>query len=285
MLRLTVWFTLLISLSANAAVHLDFHDESPDAAAAGSASRQRGAVDIDEILRQYGINQGSIKARIIFEWFDKVARDPVIGARVPGGAPALVHVLLDPEQREAMMSSGLARLTPADRSRYLVLLTRVLDELVPVNCFGLVDIVTIMNRVTIAQMSDAQAELYLDLVYKIMVSSGSSAPVRVPTREEYAAASEAMSRAVVIELGGDPANVDRYMAYTANPSTATPADVCWMTRVTLHALARMPAPERDVMLLPVFIGPPAASLADPDDQRPAQMPFPASASPPGTTMP
>jgi hypothetical protein len=47
----------------------------------------------------------------------------------------------------------------------------------------------------------------------------------------------------------------------------------------------MPAAERDVVLLPVFIGPPAASLADPVDEQPAQMPFPASASPPGTTMP
>ncbi len=138
------------------------------------------------------------------------------------------------------MSGGLARHTAPDRMDYLKLLTRLFDELVPVNCFGLNDCSAAMNHVTIVQMSDADAELYLRLLYKVLVSGVSDAPVRLPTREQYAAASDELSREVVIELDADPVNLDRYQLYSTYTASATPSDVWWVTRVTLHAMEKMP---------------------------------------------
>ncbi|WP_241018243.1 hypothetical protein [Paraburkholderia sp. Tr-20389] len=226
------------------------------------------------MLSQNGIVPGSEKARVLTAWFDVILRDPVIQTRFPGGARALQKVFFDEGKREALMSSGLARLTPNERLDYLQLFTRLLDELVPVNCFGLVDMTAVMNRITLAQMSDTDTALYLRLLYRVLVSSGSDIPVRLPTQEEYDAAVEELSRAIVIELDADPASMDRYELYMVHPSQATPSDVCWTTRVTLHAIAKMSETERDFVLLPAISGATVEPFKNPAAEQPAQSPLP-----------
>jgi hypothetical protein len=142
-----------------------------------------------------------------------------------------------------------------------------------------------MNRITIAQMSNADAELYLRLLYKVLVSSASDRPLRSPPPQQYSEAVDALSRAVVIELEGDPFDLDQYQFYTTHPSAATPSDICWLTRVTLHAIGRLPQAQRDIFLLPALTNPNAASPMSPGDASPAGRPPPASARPPSTTIP
>ncbi|SEJ83586.1 hypothetical protein SAMN05192539_10202 [Paraburkholderia diazotrophica] len=279
------WLAFLLSLTANAAIHQVLHADLFEDPSTVMAPAKLGSARLNEMLSQSGIARDSEKARMLATWIDMVLHDPVIARRIPGGARALEQVFLDEGRREALMSSGLARLTPADRLLYLQLFTRLLDQLVPVNCFGLVDITAAMSRITIAEMSDADAGLYLLLLYKVLANSESEAPARLPTPQEYTIAIEALSRAIVIELDADPVNLDRYALYTAHLSAATPSDVCWLTRVTLHAIAKMPETERDFILLPAITDPDAGTLANPVEARPAQAPLPSWGRPRGTTIP
>ena len=281
-LLLASGLALVVASTANATLHQSFHADRPGDQSTVTAPAKPS---LDDVLSEGGIARGSAKARMLAGWFEMVLHDPVIARRIPGGARGLRQIFLNEGKREALMSSGLARLTSEDRLLYLQLFSRLLDELVPVNCFGLVDMSAVMNRITMAQMSDTDAELYLRLLYKVLVSSTSDAPVRLPSPQEYAAALEQLSGAIVIELDADPANLDRYELYTLHPSAATPSDVCWMTRVTLHAIAKMPRMERDFVLLPTITGQGAGALAIPGAANPAQAPPPARNRPTDTTMP
>nr|WP_254898743.1 hypothetical protein [Paraburkholderia atlantica] len=273
-MRFSGSLALLVSLAAGAAIHQNLDNPLPDDAPTVFAPSWLGGPDLSDALDQYGSARGSAKARIVAAWLQKVENDPVIERRIPGGVHALEQMFVDEGKREAVMSSGLARLTPEDRLTYLQLFTHLLDEFVPVNCFGLVDINAAMNRITLAQMSDADAELYLRLVYQVLVSSASGVPVRLPTPQQYSAAVDVLSSEIVIELDADPVNLDRYQSYSAHPESSTPSDVCWTTRVTLHAIERMPEPERDFILMPAIVNTDAASLASPDGTNPAMTPLP-----------
>lgn len=284
-LRLVVSLVLLFSVTASAAIHQDLHADSPDNPPAVQAPSIPGEAGLADVMSQYGIAQGSERAQMLAAWFEKVLHDPVIKQRIPGGAHALEQIFIDEGKREAVMSSGLARLTPADRLLYLQLFTRLLDELVPVNCFGLVDINAAMNHITIDQMSAADAELYLRLLFKVLKSSGSAAPVGMPTAQQYSAAVEALSREIVVELDADPVNLDRYHLYTTHPELATPSDVCWLTRVTLHAIERMPEAERDFVLVPAITDPDAASAGNAAEANPARVPLRSWVRPSDKTVP
>jgi len=268
------WLAILLSSHASAAVHHVPGAGPPDVGAVTIAPSMPRGDSLDDVLDQNGIVPGSQKARVLAEWVDMIVHDPTIGARIPGGMHALFQVFVDERKREAMMSSGLARLTPNERLDYLKLFTRLLDELVPVNCFELVDMHAVMNRITFSQMSDEDAALYLRLLYRVLVSSVSDITVRLPTQAEYDSAIEGLSRAIVMELDADPASMDRYQQYVVHPSAATPADVCWTTRVTLHAIARMSETERDFVLLPAISGSAMEPFEGTSEDKPAQAPLP-----------
>ncbi|MFP4894878.1 hypothetical protein [Paraburkholderia sp. EG304] len=284
-LRFSGSLTLIVSLAAGAAIHQNLDNPLPDNAPTMFAPSRLGGPDMSDALNQYGIARGSTKARIVAAWLQNVENDPAIERRIPGGVHALEQMFVDEGKREAVMSSGLARLAPEDRLTYLQLFTHLLDEFVPVNCFGLVDINAAMSRITLAQMSDADAELYLRLVYKVLVSSASGVPVSLPTPQQYSAAVDVLSSEIVIELDADPVNLDRYQSYSAHPESSTPSDVCWTTRVTLHAIERMPEPERDFILMPAIMNIDATSLAIPDGTNPAMTPLPARGGRASSTIP
>jgi hypothetical protein len=129
------------------------------------------------------------------------------------------------------------------------LLTRFLDELVPVNCFGLSDMRSVMNRISLREMTDSDVDLYFSLLFKVLVIEASNAPVPTGTPQQNEAADQQLSHTLIAELHGDEMNMERYAYYASNPSKATASDMCWMTRVTLHAIIAMPDPERDFILL------------------------------------
>lgn len=210
---------------------------------------ESGQANLEQLLQKYGIDPGSNKARIILAWVEKIQRDPVIASDVPGRARHVGQIFLDPRSREQFMSNGIAHLAPSDRLQYVKLLTRFLDELVPVNCFGLDDMRAVMNRVSLRDMSDADVDQYFGLLYKVLVNDASNAPVPTPTPQQTAAAERQLTRTLIAELRGDEVNIERFAFYASNPTLATPSDVCWTTRVTLHAIIAMPEPERDVVLL------------------------------------
>jgi len=228
---------------------------------------------IDHVLRQNGLEPGSKKAQIVAAWLEKVHTDPAIKRAVPGGPDALHRILSDANTRDSLMTNGLARLSPADRLRYLKVYTRILDEQVPVNCFGVSDMGEVMDRITLGAMAQGEIEEYLGLLYKVIVKSASSSALPTPTQRQYEKAQGILTRALVNELAGDSNNIERYRYLALHPESATPADMCWVTRVTLHAVLSMPDPYRDFIVLPAMtkdseIIPSRGKKTDSDFRRP-----------------
>ncbi|MPW18142.1 hypothetical protein GCT13_14730 [Paraburkholderia sp. CNPSo 3157] len=260
----------IVTAGASAAIHRDASDFATqvDPAIAPVVPETSG---YDALLRQYGVEPGSEKARTVLKWVGRIRNDPVIARNLPDGADGVGEVFLDPAKRQVLMSDGVARLDAADRLQYVLLVTRLIDELVPVNCYGLSDMSAVMRRVQLQDMSDADVDQYLGLLYKVVARYASGAPIQMPTREQSAAAEAQLSRGIVAELQGDPDSLDRYAYYASHASEATPADTCWMSRVTMHAIIVMPDPERDYVLLP--------SIRDRDDAAAQGNRFPDKAQP------
>jgi hypothetical protein len=245
--------TLAATTWASAAIRRDLDSLALPADASAAASTDAGPGDLGEVFSSYGIDPDSNKARIVFAWIEKIRQDPLIALGIAGGAQRVAQIFLDPAAREDLMSSGLARLAPADRFKYLQLLTKLLDEQVPVNCFGLVDMRAVMSRVSLREMSESDVDQYFSLLYKVLVDEASNAPIAEPTPQQGAAAERQFTRAVIMELQGDQIDVGRFAFYSSHPSQATPADVCWTTRVALHAIITMPDPERDHVLFRTIV--------------------------------
>jgi hypothetical protein len=273
---------LVATTFADAAIRRDPAFD-PQAADPPSSAASAGAeqVDLESLFFRVGIDPNSNKAHIILAWVEKIRQDPDIATGIPGGAQRVGQIFLDPATREDFMSNGLARLAPSDRLLYVKLLTRFLDELVPVNCFGLSDMRAVMNRVSLREMTESDVDQYFSLLYKVLVSEASNAPVPVATPQQYAAAERQLSRTLIAELHGDQMNIERFAYYASNPSMATPSDICWTTRMTLHAIIAMPDPDRDLVLLRTMVprsGPDASSARQLGAPHTAN-PLPASSQP------
>ncbi|CAB3768483.1 hypothetical protein [Paraburkholderia humisilvae] len=276
--------TLFAATFANAALRYDWDDVLvPQAAELPRLSRQSEQRYFDQMFREQGIEPDSAKAQIVRTWINKMRHDPIIASAIPGGAQGLGRLFLDTQTRETVLLNGLVRLSAADRLSYVQLLSKFLDELVPVDCFGLVDMNDVMNRVSLREMSDADAAQYFDLLAKVMVSDALNAPIVLPTHEQYAAAKLQLAHALFAQLSGDESDMTRFKNYSANPAQATPSDTCWATRVTMHAILSMPDPGRDFILLISILQSVAQKKAPaggetPSDTPPA-VPSPSSAQP------
>ncbi|CAN7793191.1 hypothetical protein LJR267_009375 [Paraburkholderia hospita] len=264
--------SLVVTAGASAAMHRDTSDFATQMDPTMAPPVAPESSGYDGLLRHYGVEPGSEKARTVLKWVGRIRNDPVIARHLPDGADSVGEVFLDPAKRQILMSDGVALLDAADRLRYVQLITRLLDELVPVNCYGLSDMSAVMMRVRLQDMSNADVDQYFGLLYKVVARYASGAPIQMPTRDQSAAAEAQLSQGIVAELQGDRDSLDRYAYYASHPSAATPADTCWMTRVTMHAIIVMPDPERDNVLLP--------SIRDRDDAAAARVNrFPDKAQP------
>jgi hypothetical protein len=236
--------SLVVTAGASAAMHRDASDLATQMDSTMAPPVAPESSGYGGLLRYYGVEPGSEKARTVLKWVGRIRNDPVIARNLPDGADSVEEVFLDPAKRQILMSDSVARLDAADRLRYVQLITRLIDELVPVNCYGLSDMSAVMMRVRLQDMSNADVDQYLGLLYKVVARYASGAPIQMPTRDQSAAAEAQLSRGIVAELQRDPDSLDRYAYYASHPAAATPADTCWMTRVTMRAIIVMPDPER-----------------------------------------
>jgi hypothetical protein len=243
-------FALAATTWSSAAIRRDTDfSEPPDTQESAAPPAHAGQFDLDRLFVEHGIAPDSNKARIIVAWVDKILRDPMIAARIPGGTDRIEAIFVDPNSRETFMAQGLAHLQPSDRFAYMQLLTRFFDERVPVNCFGQSSMSAVMSRVSLLDMTESDVDQYFSLLYRVLSNDDASRPAPVPNAQQNAAAERAFSQSVIAELRGDKVDIDRFVTYATNPASATPSDICWATRVTLHAILAMPAAERDVVLL------------------------------------
>ncbi|MFC0400022.1 hypothetical protein [Paraburkholderia rhizosphaerae] len=282
----SVIVTLFAATFANAALRYDWDEVLlPQAAVFPKLSRESEQRYFDQMFREQGIEPDSNKAQIVRAWINKIRQDPIIAAAVPGGAKGIGRLFLDTQTRESLLLNGLVRLSAADRLSYVQLLSKFLDELVPVDCFGLLNMNDVMSRISLREMSDSDVAQYFNLLSKVLVSDAVDAPIVLPTREQYTAAKQQFADALFVQLSGDQSDITRFQHYSAHPAQATPSDACWVTRVTMHAILSMPDPGRDYILLISILqsGEQAKTQAGdpaPSEARPAA-PSPASAQPPG----
>jgi hypothetical protein len=271
---------LVAPAAANAALRYNWDTVLlPQDAALPTLSSQPEQRFFDQLFRAQGIDPDSNKAQIVRVWIDRIRQDPLITSAIPGGAQGVGRIFLDPQLREIIMTNGLVRLPAADRLSYVALMTKFLDELVPVNCFGLTSLSDVMARISLREMSEPDVARYFELLSKVLVSDALNSPVILPTRAQYASAQYHLARALFAQLGGDAYGISRFESYTSNPAQATPSDACWASRVTLHAILSMPDPDRDFILLLTIMHAIDESRTPARDASPPLGPSPASAQP------
>lgn len=198
----------------------------------------------DEMLIDNGVDPASDKGQLILAWIARIDDDPV----VTGSARGVSQLFLNAGARAELMADGLERLSPALRLQYVMLITRLLDTLVPADCFGLNAMDAVVNRVSLSAMSEADIDGYFRLLLAALQAAQSETSPELPSPQQSERAEESLKRSLLHELGYVQSNVARYIAYSGNPEGATPVDACWAMRVTMHAILAMPDPDRDVVL-------------------------------------
>ncbi|MEM5424245.1 MULTISPECIES: hypothetical protein [Paraburkholderia] len=200
-------------------------------------------------LREAGVEQETIKARIVEAWFYRLRADPAVAVAVPGGMAGLEARLRDDAARERLIRGGIARLTPQDRLAYLTLLAKYMGRAARGNCQGMASVQDLAQGISIGSMSDADTAEYFSLLYRVVIRSLLAAPVRLPTPVAYERALRHLDDAVNAALAGDPQSVARLERVTNGGPGATMADVCWASAVLMRSTAAMSAPDRDALLL------------------------------------
>ncbi|WP_321921248.1 hypothetical protein [Paraburkholderia guartelaensis] len=200
-------------------------------------------------LHEAGVEQETIKARIVEAWFYRLRADPAVAVAVPGGVAGLEARLRDDAARDRLIRSGIARLTPQDRLAYLTLLAKYMGRAAHGNCEGMASVQDIAQGISIGSMSDADTAEYFTLLYRVVIRSVLAAPVTLPTPVAYERALRHLDDAVNAALAGDPQSVARLERVTNGGPGATMADVCWASAVLMRSTAAMNAPDRDALLL------------------------------------
>lgn len=210
---------------------------------AEAASDVRPSV-YDEMLIANGIDPSSDKARLILTWIARINDDPVVA----GNIQRVSELFLTSSARADLMADGLERMSPALRLEYVALVAKILDTLVPVDCFGLTGMNAVIDHVPLSAMADADIDEYFRLLLAGLRAAYSNTTPDSPSPQQFAQAQASLKLSLLRELGYAPADVARYAACSVNPQGANPLDACWAMRVTLHAILGMPDSERDIVL-------------------------------------
>ncbi|MCP3706957.1 hypothetical protein M3I54_08155 [Paraburkholderia sp. CNPSo 3274] len=200
-------------------------------------------------LREAGVEQETIKARIVEAWFYRLRADPAVAVAVPGGMAGLESRLRDDAARERLIRSGIARLTPQDRMAYFTLLAKYMGRAARGDCQGMASVQDIAEHISIGSMSDADTAEYFSLLYRVVIRSVLAAPLTLPTPVAYERALRHLDDAVNAALAGDPQSVARLERVTNGGPGATMADICWASAVLMRSTAAMSGPDRDALLL------------------------------------
>lgn len=231
---------------ANAAFRYDelWDDTAPSIAQPAVSGSDSPSSVYDEMLVENGVDPASEKGQLILAWIARINGDPVVA----GNVQRMSNLMLNPGARAELMADGLGRMAPALRLQYVALITKVLDTLVPPDCFGLNEMDAVIDRVSLNAMSDADIDGYFRMLLAALRAAQSGAALDTPSPQQYAQAESSLKLSLLRELDYAPGNVARYTAYSANPQSVPPVDACWAMRVTMHAILAMPDPERDVVL-------------------------------------
>jgi hypothetical protein len=200
-------------------------------------------------LWEVGVAPDSIKGRILDAWFDGLRADPAVAIAVPGGAAGLEAVLRDDAARDRLIKRGIARLAPEDRLAYFVLLSKYIGKVVRGDCHDVASMQDIVDRVSVGNMSDADAAEYFSLLHRIVIGSLLAAPATLPAPAELNTALRHLDDAVNAQLAGDPQAEARMMRMTSGSPGASMADVCWASGILMHSVVEMGGPDRDALLL------------------------------------
>lgn len=200
-------------------------------------------------LREAGVEQETIKARIVEAWFYRLRADPAVVVAVPGGVAGLEARLRDDAAREHLIRGGIARLTPQDRLAYFTLLAKYMGRTARGNCRGMASVQDIGQSISIGSMSDADTAEYFSLLYRVVIRYVLAAPVTLPAPVAYERALRHLDDAVNAALAGDPQSVARLERVTNGGPGVTMADICWASAVLMRSTAAMSAPDRDALLL------------------------------------
>jgi hypothetical protein len=181
---------------------------------------------------------------LILAWIVRINSDPAVAGNVQRKS----DLMLNPGARAEALADGLGRMAPALRLQYVALIAKVLDTLVPPDCFGLSEMDAVIDRVSLNAMSDADIDGYFRMLLAALRATQTGTTLDTPSPQQYAQAETSLKLSLLRELDYAPGNVARYSAFSANPSSVPSVDACWAMRVTIHAILAMPDPERDVVL-------------------------------------
>lgn len=117
--------SLVVTAGASAAMHRDASDLATQMDSTMAPPVAPESSGYGGLLRHYGVEPGSEKARTVLKWVGRIRNDPVIARNLPDGADSVEEVFLDPAKRQVLMSDGVARLDAADRLRYVQLITNL----------------------------------------------------------------------------------------------------------------------------------------------------------------
>ena len=104
---------------------------------------------------------------------------------------------------------------------------------------------------TFPNFTDEDTDEYLGLVVAMLRASARDATEHVPTPAETMAASTALGKLMMTEVKSK-ADADRLARVLVYRNAASVADACWLTKVSIRAIDRLPPDEKDVLLASAY---------------------------------
>lgn len=229
----------------------------------------------EQRLKQVGVQPGTKKAGILLKWQRSLLNAPDIKARFPTGLPS-------PQSPAGAiaMADGLSRITPAQRAEFWSLYARVAAAHLPDDCYGQRESPEISRRLmSFPNFTDDETDEYMGLVAAILHADARQDPVQLPTVADHSAAVIVLGRVMSSEVRSK-ADADRIARVSVNRAAASVTDICWVTKVSIRAIDKLPPKEKEVLLVTSFhqlAAPAAKMLPWPAAPAPALKAAPASA--------
>ncbi|MGY6202291.1 hypothetical protein [Paraburkholderia strydomiana] len=151
-----------------------------------------------------------------------------------------------------VFADGMSRVTPARRAEFWSLYARVAAAHLPDDCYGQASPTAISSRLmAFPNLTDEDTDEYLGLTAAMLHANAQHAPEHVPTPAELMVASTALGKMMVTEVKSK-ADADHLARVLVNRSTASIADACWVTKVSIRAIDRLPPDQKDVLLASAY---------------------------------
>jgi hypothetical protein len=197
----------------------------------------------EQTLKKLGVQPGSRKAAIVAKYRSQLRSDPLLRTLFDGSTAGL-----ESPRIKLMALDGMARVTAEQRAQLWSLYDKVASAHLPADCYGLRDHNQISARLmTFPNFTDDQAEEYMQLTSAMLDASARHDPEDVPTTAAHSAATVALGKLLMSNIK-DKTDADRLARVMVNPATASTEDACWMTRMSIHAIALLDPSDKEVVL-------------------------------------